>query len=120
MMRLGKRMSQARLAAAVGISQPFLNNFETGRYVPSLKRLEAIAMALSCSAADLISDEPDEEGCEGVANGFKKAPRAEGGEELDAGGAGQAREAVAEQLLAHRKGPAVPKVSGADGVGERL
>ncbi|WP_281679813.1 helix-turn-helix transcriptional regulator [Synergistes jonesii] len=62
MMRLKKRMSQAQLAAAVGISQPFLNNFETGRYVPSLKHLETIARALSCSAADLISDELDEEG----------------------------------------------------------
>ncbi|KEJ93356.1 helix-turn-helix transcriptional regulator [Synergistes jonesii] len=61
MMRLGKRMSQAQLAEAVGISQSFLNNFEVGRYVPSLKHLEAIAKALGCSAKELILEERSQE-----------------------------------------------------------
>lgn len=57
MMRLEKHLSQAELGALSGLSQSYLCNFERGRYVPSLKHLEAIARALGCSPKALIMDE---------------------------------------------------------------
>jgi putative transcriptional regulator len=42
-LRLGRGLSQARLAAAVGVSRQTVNSIEVGRYIPSL----ALAIALA-------------------------------------------------------------------------
>lgn len=61
MLRLEKRITQTQLAEAIGISQPYLNNFEVGRYVPSLEHMEKIAEVLGCSAKDLIIEKAKED-----------------------------------------------------------
>lgn len=42
-LRVGRDLSQAQLAAAMGVSRQTINSIETGRYTPSL----ALAVALA-------------------------------------------------------------------------
>ncbi|MEW5762567.1 MAG: transcriptional repressor LexA [Bacillota bacterium] len=47
--------TQARLAAATGLSQQYLSDIETGRHRPSLRALEKVAAALGVPAAELLA-----------------------------------------------------------------
>jgi putative transcriptional regulator len=42
-LRVGKQLSQAQLAAAMGVSRQTINSVETGRYIPSLGLAVALA-----------------------------------------------------------------------------
>jgi putative transcriptional regulator len=42
-LRAAKRLSQAQLAAAMGVSRQTINSVETGRYIPSLGLAVALA-----------------------------------------------------------------------------
>lgn len=54
--RLTLGATQASLAAAVGITQSALSNYENGKREPSLPLLTAIAGALHVSLGDLLGD----------------------------------------------------------------
>lgn len=53
-LRKRKRMSQAALAAAAGISRTYLARLETSRQDPTLSTLEKIAKALGVSVKRLL------------------------------------------------------------------
>lgn len=61
--RATKGLSGRKLAAAAGVSQPFLSQLESGRTSVALVTLYRIAAALGVGAADLLP-EPAEEGIE--------------------------------------------------------
>ena len=51
-------MSQKDLANAIGTSHPRISEIEAGRGNPTLKTLEAIALAFNTTVADLVSKHP--------------------------------------------------------------
>jgi transcriptional regulator with XRE-family HTH domain len=51
-------MSTRALAAAAGVSQPFLTNVENGRVMPSIASLYSIAGALGVAASALLPEHP--------------------------------------------------------------
>lgn len=52
--RLERKMSQAELAAAVGIRPETVSRYENGKTSPSMVRLEAIAKALGVAVKDFL------------------------------------------------------------------
>lgn len=56
--RLDRDMSQAALARSVGVKPVSAWRWETGRIVPSVKRLEAICAVLHISLDRLVTSEP--------------------------------------------------------------
>lgn len=56
-----KQYTQAELAGLVGVTSGAIAQYETGRNLPKLARLEQIALALDISTEWLLTgDEPDE------------------------------------------------------------
>lgn len=51
--RVRKRMSQAELAAAVGITKMMISNYESGRNNPTSARIFELARVLKCKVDDL-------------------------------------------------------------------
>jgi transcriptional regulator with XRE-family HTH domain len=56
--RTRRQLSTRALAAAAGVSQPFLTNVENGRVMPSIASLYSLAGALGVSAAALLPEQP--------------------------------------------------------------
>lgn len=56
--RTRRQMSTRALAAAAGVSQPFLTNVENGRVMPSIASLYSIAGALGVPASALLPEQP--------------------------------------------------------------
>lgn len=58
--RLAKKMSQAALAAEVGLSYGFIGDVESGTrgYKYSLKHLNDFALVFDCSVWDLLPEKP--------------------------------------------------------------
>lgn len=50
-------MTQKELATAIGVTEPAISHYETGRRQITVSKLVAIAMALGCSLDDLCEDE---------------------------------------------------------------
>jgi len=61
LMRTAQNLSQNQLASAVGITQPFLSDIESGKRRPSLEVLEKLCDVLGCSA-DYLLDIPQDGG----------------------------------------------------------
>ena len=55
--RKEKRMTQAQLAAAVGVTPGAVGQYEIGANRPSLKTALALAAALGCTVDDLYREE---------------------------------------------------------------
>lgn len=55
--RAQQSINLVRLSQLTGISKSTLNNIENGRTSPTLKQLEAIAIALNVKITDLFSSE---------------------------------------------------------------
>lgn len=55
-LRKNARLSQAALAARVGVSQSAISQLERGRRRPSLGLITGIAVALSCPLSDLVDN----------------------------------------------------------------
>lgn len=49
-------MTQAQLSEAAGLSEEWIRRIERGAGAPSFDALEALAVALRCSVADLFQD----------------------------------------------------------------
>jgi transcriptional regulator with XRE-family HTH domain len=56
--RLRAFLTQRELAELAGYSAAFVSELETGRYQPGIDCLRALAGALACSPAALMSSEP--------------------------------------------------------------
>ena len=52
--RHDKRMTQAQLAQAIGVTTVTVSNWESGRSAPSLKTLTTIAAALGVKVSDIL------------------------------------------------------------------
>ncbi len=57
-MRKKKRMTQAELAIAVGVTQPSISDYESGKKRPTIDTAKKLARALGCTVDDLLSN-PD-------------------------------------------------------------
>lgn len=55
-LRESKGMTQAELAAAVGVNQSTINRYETGTYTPRLIVALRLVTALDCKMADIVGD----------------------------------------------------------------
>lgn len=53
--RLQNGMTQTELAKKLSISQNAVSQYESGKRVPTVKRIANIAMALDCSITDIMS-----------------------------------------------------------------
>lgn len=60
-LRKEKGLTQAELAAVVGISRPFLAQIETGERNLSLINQKKIAKALGCTPSDIVDFDADEQ-----------------------------------------------------------
>ena len=58
---MARGLSQAELAAAVGLSSNHLGVLERGEKVPTLETVEALAKALKLSVAELVADEASDD-----------------------------------------------------------
>lgn len=56
-MRQEKGITQAALAEAAGVSQPFIYDLERGHRGAKMETLEKIADVLGCSVSELYDDE---------------------------------------------------------------
>jgi transcriptional regulator with XRE-family HTH domain len=56
--RTRRGLSTRALAAAAGVSQPFLTNVENGKVMPSIASLYSIAAALGVTASALLPEQP--------------------------------------------------------------
>jgi putative transcriptional regulator len=56
-MRTKRDLSQAALAAAMGVSRQTINSIETGRYLPSLPLAMALARFFDSSVEEMFHDE---------------------------------------------------------------
>ena len=52
-LRIQAGMEQKELADAVGVTQPHVSNWESGKRIPTTAMLPAIAKALGCTVNDL-------------------------------------------------------------------
>jgi transcriptional regulator with XRE-family HTH domain len=57
-LRNARRLSQAGLAKAAGLSRGYLSRVELGMQSPTLEVIERLAAALGVKAADLLEDKP--------------------------------------------------------------
>ena len=55
--RIAKQLTQAQLAERIGVSQPCVAQWETGKTVPETTLLPRLAFCLDCSIDDLFSPE---------------------------------------------------------------
>jgi transcriptional regulator with XRE-family HTH domain len=55
-LRLGKELTQERLAGAAGLTTGYVNTVERGMQVPSLTTILKLAHALGVSPSELLSD----------------------------------------------------------------
>jgi transcriptional regulator with XRE-family HTH domain len=53
-LRIGRNLSQQKLARRSGVRQPLISDFETGRSVPSHAEAAALAQVLGCQPDDLL------------------------------------------------------------------
>lgn len=53
-MRKKKRMTQAELAIAVGVTQPSISDYESGKKRPTIDTAKKLARALGCTVDDLL------------------------------------------------------------------
>jgi transcriptional regulator with XRE-family HTH domain len=53
--RKRRRLSQAELAAAIGVTNSAISQYESGRVTIKVPRLEQLAQALHCRVADLLA-----------------------------------------------------------------
>jgi len=60
--RKHRKMNQEQLAAAVGVATSGISQLESGKQGYSQKSLEALAVALRCTPAELISVNPETHG----------------------------------------------------------
>ena len=56
-LREGRRLTQARLAELLGVTDKAVSRWETGRGLPDLTLLEPLAKALGISVPELLSGE---------------------------------------------------------------
>jgi putative transcriptional regulator len=56
-MRAAHDLSQAALAAAMGVSRQTINSIETGRYLPSLPLAMALARYFETSVEEMFHDQ---------------------------------------------------------------
>ncbi len=56
--RAERKLSQAALAEAMGVSRQTINAIETGRYLPSLPLALALARYFEASVEDMFTPEP--------------------------------------------------------------
>jgi putative transcriptional regulator len=56
-MRASRDLSQAALAAAMGVSRQTINSIETGRYLPSLPLAMALARYFETPVEEMFHDE---------------------------------------------------------------
>ena len=54
--RVGKGLTQTRLAELSGVSQTYISELELGRFQPTIKILRKLAKALDISITELIDD----------------------------------------------------------------
>jgi putative transcriptional regulator len=59
-MRASRDLSQAALAAAMGVSRQTINSIETGRYLPSLPLAMALARYFETPVEEMFHDEANE------------------------------------------------------------
>jgi putative transcriptional regulator len=57
--RLRRRLSQADLAAAMGVSRQTINSIETGRYLPSLPLALSLARYFTTTVEEMFDAECD-------------------------------------------------------------
>jgi putative transcriptional regulator len=57
--RTGRGLSQAVLAAALGVSRQTINSIETGKYVPSLPLALALARYFGTTVEEMFDDDAD-------------------------------------------------------------
>lgn len=55
-MRKQKRMTQTELAIAVGVTQPSISDYESGKKRPTIDTAKKLADALGCTVDDLLKD----------------------------------------------------------------
>lgn len=53
--RLKNGMTQTDLARKLSVSQNAVSQYESGKRVPTVKRISSIASALGCSVADIMT-----------------------------------------------------------------
>lgn len=53
-LRIRAGLTQCQLAAAVGIKQPSVASWESGKTVPKVQHLQRIAAALGCKVEELF------------------------------------------------------------------
>jgi len=58
--RESKGLTQVQLAEMAGLARSYLSELESGKKVPNLRRLEALANAMNCDVHDLLQ-EPDQD-----------------------------------------------------------
>ncbi|MGI8434879.1 MAG: helix-turn-helix transcriptional regulator [Nocardioidaceae bacterium] len=57
--RVSRTLSQADLAAAIGVSRQTVNSIETGRYLPSLPLAFALARYFDARIEEIFHDDSD-------------------------------------------------------------
>ena len=62
-------MTQEMVAERVGVDAETISRIERGAHLPSLPTLDRLAVALRCSAGDLLSNEGPEEASEAATFG---------------------------------------------------
>ena len=55
-------ISQAELAEAIGVTQGAISQYETGRWMPTVDKLKAMAQKLGVTVDELLKEDPDDEG----------------------------------------------------------
>lgn len=55
-MRKQRRMTQTELAIAVGVTQPSISDYESGKKRPTIDTAKKLADALGCTVDDLLKD----------------------------------------------------------------
>lgn len=61
-LRLKQGMAQADLAKRLGVYQPLISAWETGRYRPSPHNIPRLTEALNCTYEELFGDEEEQHG----------------------------------------------------------
>ena len=56
--RLELGLTQVQLAEMLGCQQQSISDWETGRSIPTMRSLNKLSKALSCSIADLLQNNP--------------------------------------------------------------
>lgn len=76
--RRHRKISQGRIAKAIGVSVGTIQNYEHGRVAVTVDRLEQLARALQCETADLLAEPgspPPRYYSRGARKGHNRTPR---------------------------------------------